>query len=161
MYRIIGGDGKEYGPVGADEVRRWIAERRLHPTSLVKVEGTNEWKPVSSALEFADALAALNPSSAPIATSAIPAVTQQSNSMATFGLVLSCFSLVCCGCGPVAILGIVFSIIGLSQANRDQMQTGRALAIAGIVIGIIALLGTGLAAALGLFGNLIEAIKSH
>ncbi|MSU57262.1 MAG: DUF4339 domain-containing protein [Pedosphaera sp.] len=54
-YQIIGGDHKEYGPVTADEVREWIAEGRLSGQSLVKLEGTNEWKPLAMFPEFAAA----------------------------------------------------------------------------------------------------------
>src|ERR1051326_3344915 len=58
MYKIIGGDGKEYGPVSADELRQWIAEARLNAQSLACAEGTREWKPLSSFPEFAQALGA-------------------------------------------------------------------------------------------------------
>src|SRR5258707_352361 len=44
MYRLIGGDQKEYGPVSADEVRLWITQRRLQASSLVQAEGTTDWK---------------------------------------------------------------------------------------------------------------------
>jgi hypothetical protein len=56
MYTIIGGDQKEYGPVTADDLRRWIAEGRLSGQSLVQAEGSGEWKPLSAFVEFADAL---------------------------------------------------------------------------------------------------------
>ena len=160
MYRIIGGDQKEYGPVSADEVRRWISERRLQAISLVQAEGTTDWKPLSSFPEFSSVLAALSPAPLPAAATA-PLTEYRSNSMATTGLVLSCFALLCCGCSPVAILGIVFSVIGLSQANRDPAQSGKPLAIAGIVIGVIALLGTVVALGMGAFGSLIEALTKH
>lgn len=160
MYRIIGGDQKEYGPVSADEVRRWISERRLQATSLVQAEGAAEWQPLSHYLEFANALASLSP--APFAAATLPAFTEQrSNSMATTGLVFSCLALICCGCLPAGILGIVFSIIGLSQANRDPAQTGKSVAIAGIVIGVIALAGNIVAIFMGAFGSLIEAVAKH
>jgi hypothetical protein len=58
MYRIIGGDRKEYGPVTADELRHWIAEGRLSGQSLVQAEGNSEWRPLSTFPEFADALRA-------------------------------------------------------------------------------------------------------
>ncbi|MEY2428205.1 MAG: hypothetical protein QOJ40_1090 [Verrucomicrobiota bacterium] len=56
MYKIIGGDRKEYGPVSAEELRRWIAEGRLSGQSLIQAEGSNEWKPLASFAEFADVL---------------------------------------------------------------------------------------------------------
>src|SRR5262249_19809258 len=58
MYKIIGADRKEYGPVSVEELRRWIAEGRLNAQSLVQAEGTAEWKPLGAFAEFADALAA-------------------------------------------------------------------------------------------------------
>ena len=30
MYTIIGGDGKEYGPVTAEQIRSWIAAGRAN-----------------------------------------------------------------------------------------------------------------------------------
>jgi uncharacterized membrane protein len=56
MYRIIGGDQKEYGPVSADDLRRWIAEGRLNGPSLVQAEGSGEWQPLAAFAEFTDAL---------------------------------------------------------------------------------------------------------
>src|SRR5215471_12631870 len=58
MYRVIGGDNKQYGPVTADELRRWIVEGRLSRQSLVQVEGSGEWKPLTSLPEFMEALRA-------------------------------------------------------------------------------------------------------
>jgi hypothetical protein len=56
MYKIIGGDQKEYGPATAEEMRRWIAEGRLSAQSLVKAETTTEWKPLGTFPEFSEAL---------------------------------------------------------------------------------------------------------
>jgi hypothetical protein len=56
MYKLIGGDRKEYGPVSADEVRGWINEGRLNGQSMAWVEGSSEWRPLSSFPEFAEAL---------------------------------------------------------------------------------------------------------
>jgi hypothetical protein len=56
MFKIIGGDQKEYGPIGVEEVRRWISEGRLNGRSLAWVEGSPEWKPLSSFPEFSETL---------------------------------------------------------------------------------------------------------
>ena len=56
MYKIIGGDRREYGPATAEELRRWIAEGRLSGQSLIQAEGSEEWKPLSAYPEFAEAL---------------------------------------------------------------------------------------------------------
>ncbi len=47
MYKIIGADGKEYGPITADQLRKWIAEGRANGKTPVLVEGTTEWKQLS------------------------------------------------------------------------------------------------------------------
>jgi hypothetical protein len=58
MYKIIGGDQKQYGPVSAEEVRQWIADGRLNAQSLAWAEGATDWKPLSSFPEFDAALQA-------------------------------------------------------------------------------------------------------
>src|SRR2546423_12399119 len=56
MYKIIGGDQKEYGPVSADDIRRWIIEGRLNAQSWARPESSSEWKSLAAYPEFADAL---------------------------------------------------------------------------------------------------------
>jgi len=56
MYKVIGADGQQYGPISAEQVRRWLAEARLSAQSLIQAEGSEEWKPLGSFPEFADAL---------------------------------------------------------------------------------------------------------
>jgi GYF domain 2 len=70
-YKIIGGDGKQYGPVTAEDLRKWIAEGRLSEKSLAQAQGETEWKQLSAFPELADAFA--TQSAAPNAPSvAIP-----------------------------------------------------------------------------------------
>jgi hypothetical protein len=52
MYRMIGADGKEYGPITAAQLRQWAAEGRVFAQTLVKAEGTVEWKPTSQIPEL-------------------------------------------------------------------------------------------------------------
>jgi uncharacterized membrane protein len=56
-YNIIGGDGREYGPVSGEDLHKWIAEGRLDAQSLAKAEGDAEFRPLSAFPEFADAFA--------------------------------------------------------------------------------------------------------
>ena len=58
MFTIIGADGKEYGPVTAEQIQQWIAEHRLTHTMQVRREGTTEWVRIGDCPEFA-ALAAV------------------------------------------------------------------------------------------------------
>jgi hypothetical protein len=73
MYTIIGGDGKEYGSVSAEDLRKWIAEGRLSAQSLAKAESDAEFRPLSTFPEFADAFVSQAPTpGAPPAFSASP-----------------------------------------------------------------------------------------
>ena len=54
MYRIVGVDNQQYGPVTAEQVRRWLAENRVNAQTLAQLEGTQEWKPLGSFGEFAN-----------------------------------------------------------------------------------------------------------
>ncbi len=56
-YKVIGGDLKQYGPVSAEDLCKWIADGRLNAMSLVQVHGDIEWKQLATFPEFADALA--------------------------------------------------------------------------------------------------------
>ncbi|HKW29711.1 MAG TPA: glycerophosphoryl diester phosphodiesterase membrane domain-containing protein [Verrucomicrobiae bacterium] len=56
-YKVIGGDLKQYGPVSAEELRKWIADGRLNSQSLVQLYGDIEWKQLQLFPEFADVLA--------------------------------------------------------------------------------------------------------
>ena len=59
---------------------------------------------------------------------------QKTNGLAIAGFVTA---LACCS--PV---GIILSAIGLSQINKDPNQKGKGLATAGLIIGVISLVGT-------------------
>jgi len=58
MYKVIGGDDQEYGPVTSEEMCQWITEGRLSRQSLAQAEGTREWRELAAFPEFEDALAA-------------------------------------------------------------------------------------------------------
>lgn len=67
MYKIIGADGQQYGPVNLDQMRRWIAENRVRPETLVQPEGSTDWKPLHSIPELAAELKAAPPTITPLA----------------------------------------------------------------------------------------------
>jgi uncharacterized membrane protein len=52
MYSIIGGDGKEYGPVTVEQVRAWMAAGRANLATKVKLVGTDEWKSIADVPEI-------------------------------------------------------------------------------------------------------------
>jgi Domain of unknown function (DUF4190)/GYF domain 2 len=135
MYKIVGADQKEYGPVTAGELRQWIAEGRADAQTLTQAEGSTEWKPLGTIPEFAGAF--VSPSAPPsFPTGAQSLQRERTNGMAVAGLVLAIFGLFLC-CGPLfSTLGLVFSCLSLNQINQDASQRGRSLAIAGIILSI-------------------------
>ena len=61
MYVVIGSDGREYGPIAGEDLRKWIAEGRLNPQSMAKAESDAEFRALSAFPEFAGAFAAPTP----------------------------------------------------------------------------------------------------
>ncbi len=53
MYKIIGANQAEYGPVTADLLRQWITEGRVNAATLAQAVGDAGWKPISTFPEFA------------------------------------------------------------------------------------------------------------
>ena len=53
MFTIIGGDGREYGPVTAEQIRGWIKAGRANLETKARAEGTTEWQRLSDFAEFA------------------------------------------------------------------------------------------------------------
>ena len=62
-YIIIGDNGEEYGPVSAEEIRNWIADRRVDAQTLIRLKETQEWKRASEWPEFTPSLTGGPPSS--------------------------------------------------------------------------------------------------
>ncbi len=143
MYRIIGADGKEYGPISAATLCQWIEEGRASGESRVLMEGTADWKALGSFPEFSSALAAANfrrLETVPVRI--LPA--RKTNGFAMASLILGIISLCCfCCCYgfPFNIIGLIFGLIGLAQiGNNPQLYQGKGIAVAGLVLCILSLL---------------------
>lgn len=54
MFKILGADGKEYGPVTGEQLRQWMHEGRAGGTTQVQAEGEAGWTPLQKRAEFAD-----------------------------------------------------------------------------------------------------------
>jgi len=135
-YTVIGQDGKTYGPVSAGQIREWLAQSRLDSRTTVFVEGAAEWTYLGLLPEFAAEFHTSPPVIAPLKPSA--AHPLKTNPLATWGLVCGLLSWTfCCCCIPFNLAGLVFSIIALVQINaKPEVQEGRALAIAGIILSL-------------------------
>ena len=144
MYKIIGADGKEYGPISAETLRQWIVEGRANAQTKVLIEGTAEWKRLEELPDFSASLAGTAPPpAAPGALSALP-TGPRNNSLAVTGLVFGILSLtfgLCCYGLPFNLAGIVCSLVALEQIRKDpQRERGRGLAIAGLVLSLLSIL---------------------
>jgi hypothetical protein len=62
MFTIIGGDGKEYGPVPASQINAWISNGRANLQTKAKKHGEDEaWKTLGDFPEFSPEAAASPP----------------------------------------------------------------------------------------------------
>lgn len=61
MYKIIGADRREYGPVHGEQIQKWIAEGRANGQTRARTEDGTDWKLLTGFPEFAAALAAKLP----------------------------------------------------------------------------------------------------
>jgi hypothetical protein len=135
MYKILGSDQKEYGPINAEMVKRWIAERRVNDQTLIQAEGSTDWKPLSQWLEFSEALAAGGPPpmppSGPSALGPGPAAPVKTSGLAIASLALGAVGF----CGVTALAGVILGIIALVRIRNSRGQLGgQGLAIAGVCL---------------------------
>lgn len=144
MYRIIGADGKDYGPISGDQLRHWIAEGRANAATLTLAQGAAEWKSLASLPEFSMLLAGKMPAGAPPSFATGPAYPRKSSALAVTSLILGAISVtfgICCCYGlPFNVTGLVFAIVALGQIKTNpERYEGKGLAIAGLVLCLLSL----------------------
>src|SRR4051812_8859588 len=52
MFTIIGGDGKEYGPVSVEQLRTWMNAGRVNLDTKARTLGSEEWRRLGEFAEF-------------------------------------------------------------------------------------------------------------
>jgi hypothetical protein len=143
-YKIIGDDKKEYGPVGADEMREWIQEGRANAQSRVQRDGETEWHQLAAFPELAAILNEVAPATTILPTLPTSPISSgpaaKNNGLAIAGFVCGLVGVVCCPIGVVSLVGMILSIVGLVRIKRNPAQAGQALAIAGIALSIFGLI---------------------
>ncbi|HEY1790019.1 MAG TPA: NINE protein [Verrucomicrobiae bacterium] len=140
MYKIIGTDGRQYGPIDAGQIRRWLAEHRANAHTLAQSDGSTEWKPLISFPEFASEFNLAPPPISgtghnPRASNKIPAgicaillgglgVHKFILGYTGAGLVMLLISILTCGAvWPILyIIGIIEGIIYLCKSDDEFVR---------------------------------------
>jgi hypothetical protein len=145
MYKIIGADQKEYGPVTGEQINQWIGQGRVNAQTKARAEG-GDWKTLGEFPEFSAALGvrAASSVSPPPAISSQPAKT---SGLAIASLVLGILGIF--SCGLAAIVGLVLGIIAMNRIKKSNgTLDGFALAVAGTIVSSVFLLMLPLGAAM-------------
>ena len=138
MYKLLGADQKEYGPVSGEQVRQWIAQGRANAQTKVQPAGSTAWQPLAQCPEFADALGAgaPPPPRPPVPGVIAPvgvAAPAPASGLAISSLVLGILGLFTCGF--TAVIGLVLGIVALVRIDRSKGQLGgKGMAVAGMIV---------------------------
>ena len=160
MYKIIGADGKEYGPVSTEQLRQWITEGRVNTQTKVLPEGGVDWKPLGTLPEFSLLVGthATPPAIGAWAGQHVLANPQRVNPFATTGLIMGLvsitFGLCCCYGIPFNVLGVIFSLVALAQIKGSpHVYSGKGIAIAGLITSLLSIVLVALLMILGVALN--------
>ena len=138
MYKIVGADDKEYGPISLEQMRQWITEGRVNAQTRVLAAGATDWKTAAEFPELGFAAAAGVPgagSPPPPLPSGQPAAQQ--NSLAIMSFVLGLLSLLGF-CLLTGIPAIICGHLARGRVRRSPGQYGGAgFALAGIIMGYV------------------------
>src|SRR5438874_4315586 len=156
MYRIIGADGKEYGPISETQLRQWIAEGRVNAQTRVLAEGTSDWKTVADLPQLATAIPGAAAAAPPPPMTAIPSMPGGLYSPAADRVNGPAIGLIIIGALNIlgALVGLVFtlghfgaSILAGSSDDISKMLAGMTgpvniiMNFAGLIAGILILFG--------------------
>lgn len=121
MYKIIGADQKEYGPVTAEQIRQWISEGRVNAQTQVCLEGTHDWKPLGMFPEFGfvSAEAGTTPGADAGAPVPIEEILARDYSLDIVGCVSRSWDMVQANFWP--IVGVTFLIVVLLEGFNQLM----------------------------------------
>jgi hypothetical protein len=147
MYKIRGADQQEYGPVGLEELRQWIAQGRVNAQTPVQGPDAPDWRPAGNFPELGFVAGGATP---PMAESAAP----KPSGLAIASLVLGVLGF--CSGGLTGIAGVIVGVVALAKISKSQGQMGgKGLAVAGTCVSAFSLLMT-----LVLAGLLLPALAS-
>ena len=148
MYKIIGADQKEYGPITAEQMAEWISQGRANQGTMAMVDGGTGWKPLVQFPEFSAALAAKNP---PVFSGNMPFQPSESNRSTALSRVQG----PAIGLITIAILGFINCAVGFVLIG-----TGTALNFGGLGDSESARLGQLVSGSMGIVSNIVTLILS-
>ncbi len=138
MYKIIGADGKEYGPINLDQLREWMRQGRVGMQTQVRPEAGGDWRPLSACPE-------LNPATAlpPLPPPALGDRASKKIAAGVCGILIGCLgihkfilgytgpglimllvSVLTCGfAAPVfAVIGLIEGILYLTKTDEEFVR---------------------------------------
>lgn len=139
MYKIVGVNGQQYGPVSAEEIRRWIAENRVNAQTLVQPEGRPDWKPLDSLAEFAAEFKSVPPPMTPT-----PAIASRASNKI-----------------PAGVCGILLGSLGIHKFILGYAGAGLIMLLVTILGGILTCgIASGVMHLIGLIEGIVYLCKS-
>lgn len=149
MYKIIGADGREYGPVSLDQVKHWVTEGRINARTLIQPAGADNWQAAAEIPEI-NALFATHAASGPVpsvagppAISPAPDTRAQQKGLAITSFVLGVVSFALCTVILTGIPAIICGHVAKSRTRRVPEQYGGAgFAMAGLILGYLSVVYT-------------------
>jgi prepilin-type processing-associated H-X9-DG protein len=141
MYKIIGADQKEYGPVSSEQIQQWITLGRVNAQTKTQLNG-GEWKPLGDFPEFAAVFGSNVPPLSgppPLSQTLTPAQPTKTSGLAIASLVLGILGFF--SCGITALIGLILGIASMRQVRRSNGTIGGGgIALAGTIVSAVFLL---------------------
>ena len=144
VYKILGSDGEEYGPITSGQLKQWIAESRVEKRTPIFPESGDDWIFLESLPEFAalfDAdgapLRLASPQEAQSASGRPPVTRPGNNPLASVAYYLGVLSLIPIAGALPGIAAFALGILGLNFRRRHPEAGGAKKAWTGILLGCV------------------------
>ncbi len=145
MYKVIGVDGKEYGPISLEQLKQWIAQGRVNAQTRIQESSSVEWK---TAVEFPELAALVTPApvqsglaSTPVGGLPLPVPAGSpagKKGLAVTSLIFGILAIPTCFL--TGIPAIICGHVAHARARRAPAEyTGGGMALAGLILGYASL----------------------
>ena len=143
LYKIIGADGREYGPVAAEQLRQWVTDGRVNAQTLVQPDGETDWKALANYPEVMPPVAPPVAPPAPSTTAKAPGADKKISAgicgilIGSLGIhkfilgytseavTMLLVTVLTCGVGGVVmhVIGLIEGIIYLTKSDEEFVAT--------------------------------------